>query len=149
MQLPLPLPDPIIFLSASKLADDGVFLLENGFEAYIHFGDRVEPDFLLSVIGEKILVAVHTVPLSATLPWYVTFRPNNASKPLAQTTFLQVLAVKLATLSCSLLHPLSFIHALEFCISAKPPGRSVMQHTAQHESAIAWSKLWPASCRTP
>ena len=36
---------------------------------------------------------------------------------------------------------LSFIHALEICISAKPTDRSVMHHTAQHELAIACSKL--------
>ena len=45
------LPPPILSLSAAKLADDGIFLLENGFEAYLHFGDRVGPDLLMALIG--------------------------------------------------------------------------------------------------
>ena len=85
LQLPLPLPEPIIFLSASKLADDGIFLLENGFEAYIHFGDRVEPDFLLSVIGEKNTGSCPhcTIVSYATLVCDILARPHTASNPLA------------------------------------------------------------------
>lgn len=47
------LPPAIIYLSAAKLADDGIFLLENGFEAYIHFGPRVEPELLMALAGGR------------------------------------------------------------------------------------------------
>ena len=45
------LPPAIHYLSSSKLAEDGVFLLENGFEAYLQFGERTPPDLLMSILG--------------------------------------------------------------------------------------------------
>ena len=47
----LRLPPAIHYLSSSKLAEDGVFLLENGFEAYLQFGERTPPDLLMSILG--------------------------------------------------------------------------------------------------
>lgn len=48
----LKLPPPVRYLSAAKLSDDSIYVLENGFEAYIHVGERVPPGLLLAVLGQ-------------------------------------------------------------------------------------------------
>lgn len=48
------LPPAIHYLSASKLADDGVFLLENGFEAFLQIGERVHPGQLMAILGAAL-----------------------------------------------------------------------------------------------
>lgn len=47
----LALPPAINYLSASKLTDSGIFLLENGFEAFLQIGERVLPDLVVALIG--------------------------------------------------------------------------------------------------
>ena len=47
----LSLPPAIAYLSAGKLSEDGIFLLENGFEAYLHSAPRVAPDLLIALLG--------------------------------------------------------------------------------------------------
>ena len=51
----LKLPPAIQFLSASKLAEDGVYLLENGFEALLQFGERTAPELLMALLGSALL----------------------------------------------------------------------------------------------
>lgn len=47
----LPVPDKL-WLSAEKLDPEGVFLLENGFEAFVFVGKAVPPDTLQALLGE-------------------------------------------------------------------------------------------------
>jgi hypothetical protein len=50
LQNALPIPDRL-WLSAEKLDPEGVILLENGFEAFIHVGKNVVPDTLAALFG--------------------------------------------------------------------------------------------------
>ncbi len=48
----MPVPDKL-WLSAEKLDPEGVFLLENGFEAFVFVGKAVAPDTLQALLGES------------------------------------------------------------------------------------------------
>ena len=50
----LHLPESISRLSAAKLAEDGIFLLENGYEAYVQFGARVNSELMMALLGESL-----------------------------------------------------------------------------------------------
>lgn len=50
----LELPESINRLSAAKLAEDGIFLLENGYEAYVQFGSRVPSELMMALLGEIV-----------------------------------------------------------------------------------------------
>ena len=47
----MPVPDKL-WLSAEKLDPEGVFLLENGFDAFIYAGKNVAPDTMMALFGE-------------------------------------------------------------------------------------------------
>lgn len=47
----LRLPEAVNRLSAAKLSEDGVFLQENGYEAYIQFGPRVPSELMMALLG--------------------------------------------------------------------------------------------------
>ena len=47
----LRLPESVPRLSAAKLSEDGVFLLENGYEAYVQFGARVSSELMMALLG--------------------------------------------------------------------------------------------------
>ena len=47
----MPVPDKL-WLSAEKLDPEGVFLLENGFEAFIYVGKAVAADTCAALFGE-------------------------------------------------------------------------------------------------
>ncbi len=51
----LHLPENISRLSAAKLAEDGIFLLENGYEAYVQFGARVNSELMMALLGRAAL----------------------------------------------------------------------------------------------
>lgn len=44
-------PRPCDGLTAQKLADDGIFLYENGADAVLYFGTRVDPGLVQAVLG--------------------------------------------------------------------------------------------------
>lgn len=54
VQNAMPVPDKL-WLSAEKLDPEGVFLLENGFEAFIYVGKAVPAETCAALFGEWVL----------------------------------------------------------------------------------------------
>lgn len=63
----LRLPESISRLSAAKLAEDGIFLLENGYEAYVQFGARVNSELMMALLGEHVSASLSEEVIPNTL----------------------------------------------------------------------------------
>ncbi len=53
------MPEALEMLSAQRVSEEGVYLLENGFEALLFFGQACPPAAMLAVLGAKLSYSHH------------------------------------------------------------------------------------------